>query len=325
MFVKACRFLDMGMVTAPLPGVLPWTRLQGVRRYFAIGFCCIIMTIASLSPSLLHAQDRSSLDVGIHDHDDSVFGGASPEGKIIWENPPYHFFYPLMDTVGYIKPESVPAIGQIVEALPLFQKSIQEGGKVYLEIPDESMVMVGDQFQLLRIIPLSGSKEPFITGKQHYITGVIEITQLSVQNPCCGVPGSRAKGKIIIAYRDILPHDILVPYNTQNTKIPLIAPNEALNGRILFSEEHAESISENAVVFIDKGRIHGLKVGQYYDIYNQPKAKKTLSAPYMEKREYKGSLMVIRMEDETSAALITHSYKPISPGDFFFPSTKVKL
>ena len=327
MFVRAFRFLDMGMATAPLPGALPWTRLQGVRRYFAMGFCCIMMTIASLLPSSLHAQEHLYLDTGIHGSDAAVFDGtpAGGGGEVIWENPPYHFYYPLMDTVGYIKPERVPAIGQIVETLPLFQKSIQEGGKVYLEIPDESMVMVGDQFQLLRIIPLSGNEESFIDGKQHYLTGIIEIVKLSVENPCCGMPGSRAQGKIVTAYRDILPHDILVPYNTQNAKISLIAPNEALNGRILFSEEHARSISENAVVFIDKGKIHGLKVGQYYDIYNHPKAKKAPSAPYMEKREYKGSLMVIRMEDETSAALITYSYKPISPGDFFFPSTKVNL
>lgn len=302
-----------------------WIRSASIHFFF-MG----MMSLSLLSPSLLDAQDETPLplgadgDVEVVESDNEMFVEGNGDGTVIWKNPPYSFNYPLMDCVGYIKPQAVPAIGKIVDTLPLRQKSIEKGGKVYLEIEDESMVAVGDRFQLIRVFDLGGGSSD-INGKQHYITGIVEIVRLSSTDPCCGVPRSRARGKIVTAYRAIEIDDLLIPYNTQKREIPMIGTNEALRGKILFSEEHADAISENAVVFIDKGKIHGLKVGQPYDIYNHSKAERAPSAPYMEKREYKGSLMVIRMEDETAAALITYAYKPISPGDLFFPSKKTKM
>ncbi|MBF0200980.1 MAG: LysM peptidoglycan-binding domain-containing protein [Desulfamplus sp.] len=234
-------------------------------------------------------------------------------------NPPYHFFYPLMDTVGTIKTEEPVPMGKILDRKPKFQKDIQEGTAVYLHMADESLIEVGDQFRIVRIIDLANNVNMPMPGIQHYITGVVEITSLK-PIPCeCHEQISMIEGEIVTAHRKILPGDILLPYNSMETRIAVKKSNPHISGTILFSEEHAAPIKENAVVFIDKGRLHGLGTGQYYEIFNRPKGVPDSSGEYIEKTEHIGSLMVIGMEDEISAALITYSYKPIAPGDLFFP------
>lgn len=244
---------------------------------------------------------------------------STAPAKVIPVNPPYHFFYPLMDSVGYIKPDAAVPMGKIIAPKPSFQKKIQLGTKLYLKMEDESTVAVGDRFQLLRTFNLENNATAPLPAVQHYITGIVEVIRLK-SKPCkCQKPITEIEGKIVKAYRNILPYDILVPYNSRDSRIAIKLSSEQLKGKILFSEEHNKQITENAVVFIDKGKMHGLKTGQYYDIFNKPKGSELPSREYIEKTEYIGSLMVLSMEEDTSAALITYAYKPIAPGDLIFP------
>lgn len=230
-------------------------------------------------------------------------------------NPPYYYFYPLMDSVGYIKEKAVNPVGKIIACMPRYQKEIDRGNGVYLEIKNESDLMVGDQFQILRTFYIRNKNSTSFPLVHHYITGIVEITKLKPK-PCkCHEQIAQVEGKIITAYRTILPNDILVPYNSVNSKILVRQSNEEMNARILFSEDHKDKIVENSVVFIDKGKSDGLKIGQFYDIVNHPKGELIDSDQFIEKIEYIGSLVVLRLEEQTSTALITYAYKDITPGD----------
>ncbi len=235
--------------------------------------------------------------------------------KKIEVNPPYYYFYPLMESVGYIKDSAANPVGKIISCMPEFQKEIDVDNGVYLKMKDESNLMVGDQFQILRTFYIRDKNSATFPLVQHYITGVVEITKLKAK-PCkCHEQVSQVEGKIITAYRTILSEDILVPYNQVDSKILVRESNEQMNAKILFSEDHNRKISENAVVFINKGKGDGLQTGQFYDIFNQPRGKLVDSDKFIEKTEHIGSLVILRMEEETAAALITFAYKDISPGD----------
>ncbi|MBF0411232.1 MAG: LysM peptidoglycan-binding domain-containing protein [Desulfamplus sp.] len=230
-------------------------------------------------------------------------------------NPPYYYFYPLMESVGYLKENAVHPSGKIISCMPEYQKEIDIDNGVYLQIEDESNLMVGDQFQIIRTFYIRDKNSTTFPLVQHYITGIVEITELKAK-PCkCHNQVSQVEGRIIRAFRTILADDILVPYNSMDSKILVRQSNEQMNAKILFSEDHKKQISENAVVFIDKGRADGLQTGQFYEIFNQPRGDLIDSDKFVEKTEHIGSLIVLRMEDNTSSALITFAYKNISPGD----------
>jgi hypothetical protein len=230
-------------------------------------------------------------------------------------NQPYYYFYPLMESVGYIKERAVNPIGKIMSCMPQFQKEIDIDNGVYLQVNDESNIMVGDQFQILRTFYIRDKNSTTFPLVQHYITGVVEVTKLK-SKPCrCHEQVSQIEGKIIKAYRTIFADDILIPYNSVDSKVLVRQSNENMNAKILFSEDHKNQIAENAIVFIDKGKADGLQTGQFYDIYNQPRGELIEPEKFIEKTERIGELVVLHMEDKTSSALITYSYKDITPGD----------
>jgi len=72
----------------------------------------------------------------------------------------------------------------------------------------------------------------------------------------------------------------------------------------------------DAVVFMDKGRQEGVKVGQSYSIYYQeeeypdPKEKESILLSPVDF----GKILVLRTEETTATALVTMAQKAIEPG-----------
>ncbi|MBF0259656.1 MAG: LysM peptidoglycan-binding domain-containing protein [Desulfamplus sp.] len=266
------------------------------------------------NPHWIYPGDTIYLDQ--HNTQPGVNQSASlPPVEKVEVNPPYYYFYPLMDSVGYIKDRAVTPVGKIISCMPRHQKSIDQGNGVYLIMSDESNLMVGDQFQILRTFYIRDKNSPSFPLVHHYITGVVEITKLKAK-PCeCHEQISQVEGKIVTAYRTILSDDILVPYNSVDSKILVRQSKDQINAKILFPEDHKDIISENSVVFINKGKNDGLQAGQFYEIFNQPRGELIDSDKFFEKTEHIGSLVVLSIEDQTSAALITYAYKDITPGD----------
>lgn len=230
-------------------------------------------------------------------------------------NPPYYYFYPLMESVGYIKESAAAPVGKIISCMPKYQKQIDQGNSVYLAMEDESNLMVGDQFQIVRTFYIRDKNSTSSTLVHHYITGIVEVTKLKAK-PCkCHEQVSQVEGEIVSAYRTILADDILVPYNSVEPKILVRQSKDDMSGKILFSEDHNRIITENSVVFINKGKNDGLQIGQFYDIFNQPRGELIDSDKFIEKTEQIGSLVILRMEDKSSSALITYASKDIKPGD----------
>jgi hypothetical protein len=219
-----------------------------------------------------------------------------------------HFFYSLINQVGFIR--RVPVVPQGV----IFQKPVKgtnmisEGNTVYLKPEGNAALETGALFTVYRTFdPLYDQNTKELIGTQHFLVGIVQVTERQPEY---------AIGKVLKSYRPILLSDKLMPYNHRNPRILFEKSKEGIDGTIMISEEHLNMFAEFNTAFIDRGRIHGIKEGQIYSVYYRDenklgtgKSTQTITIPVN-----CGELIVLHVEDTNSTVLITDSEKELFAG-----------
>jgi hypothetical protein len=107
-----------------------------------------------------------------------------------------------------------------------------------------------------------------------------------------------------------------MPYKARSPKIMLTESKKGINSKVLVSEENQSIFGDQAVVFVDKGRKNGIKVGQSYSIYYQdkeyldPKGKEEVLLSPVDFAK----ILILHTEETTATALVTMADKDIEPG-----------
>ena len=222
------------------------------------------------------------------------------------KDPPY-FLYPDIDRIGFIKKEPVTPSGYIFKSYN-DKIMISYGDKVYIRQNNNASFIPGEKYTIYRTLSsVTNKKTKDPVGIQHYLTGILEITE---KHP------DLATARVVQSFRAIAVNDLLMPYQPLSKKIFLTKSKKGLEGSIIGSEEKATIIGDSTIVFIDRGNQDGVMPGQYYSIYYQekerldPKSKKYTLLPIVNF----GTLFVLRTEKTTSTVLITRSDKSITPG-----------
>jgi len=219
-----------------------------------------------------------------------------------------HYFYSLINQVGFIR--RVPVAPQAV----IFQKPVKgtnmisEGNTVYLKPEGHAALETGGLFTVYRTFdPLYEIDSKELIGTQHLLVGIVQVTERQPEY---------AIGKVVKSYRPILLSDKLMPYSRRNPRILFEKSKEGIDGTIMMSEEHRNMFAEFNTAFIDRGSLHGLKEGQIYSVYYRDenklgpaKSAQTITIPV----NY-GELIVLHVEDTNSTVLITDSYKELFAG-----------
>ena len=78
-----------------------------------------------------------------------------------------------------------------------------------------------------------------------------------------------AIAKVLKAYRAIHVGDLLMPYKSHKTEIPVTDSPPGMEGQIIAGEDHTQMMGDHFVVFIDKGQDDNIMAGQVYSIYYQ--------------------------------------------------------
>ncbi|WP_054691975.1 hypothetical protein [Desulfosarcina cetonica] len=141
-------------------------------------------------------------------------------------------------------------------------------------------------------------------GTQHYILGVIEVTQ---QDP------DLVTAKVLKSYRTIHLNDLLMPYVQESPKVVRQPSTPGIDGQIIISEDHTTLTGDNVLAFIDKGRNDNLEVGQQYDLYRQQKSDSGAIMPPISM----GTFIVLHTEENTSTVVITDAVNNIERGERF--------
>ncbi|MCK4486911.1 MAG: LysM peptidoglycan-binding domain-containing protein [Desulfobacterales bacterium] len=230
---------------------------------------------------------------------------AEPEVAIQPPESPY-YLYPAINSVGFIRKKPVSPPGTIFKVRGN-KVMISQRDLVYVRPIGKMTFEPGDRFTVFRTLkPLNDKDTKALIGVQHYILGVVEITE---------VEPKFFTGRVLQSFRHIELNDLLMPYEPLSPKITLTQSKEGLKGKIICAEER-QGMFADTVVFIDKGRKDGVKAGQSYSIYYQEREyldTKGKESILLSPVDF-GKILVLRTEETTATALVTMAEKAIEPG-----------
>jgi len=220
----------------------------------------------------------------------------------VMPKPPKTAYYTFskINQVGFIRKEPVMPEGTIIRVKG-DKNNISQWDTVYISETKGTTLLVGKRYTIFRT-PDPIKDGAAVIGIQHFLTGVLEIT--NTEPPF-------ATAKIIESYRPILINDRIMPYNARSPRIPIVESPKGLEGKILFSEESVKVMGEFSTGFINKGEQDGVAIGQQYTIYKPFNLKQDVTSI---NRLNLGSLIVVHVEQQTATILITNSETDIYAG-----------
>jgi hypothetical protein len=223
-----------------------------------------------------------------------------------------HFYYSLIDQYGFIRKEPLTPEGVIFKSQNSAKNMLSEGDIVYVRPEGNAALNKGQIMTIYRTFnPLIDQKNKELIGTQHLLCGVLEVVQREPQY---------ASARVLKSYRPIEVGDKLMPYQRRSPRIAIQNSQPGIDGRLIMAEEHLNIFAEFHVAFINQGRIHGIRPGQIYSIYDRDEhnfgsltSPQIISIPV----DY-GELLVLHVEEGTSTVLVTDSKKE------FYDGTRVR-
>ncbi|VAV82331.1 Uncharacterized protein with LysM domain, COG1652 [hydrothermal vent metagenome] len=219
---------------------------------------------------------------------------------------------------GYISKGALKASGVIVR--PKDKKVMTYvGDDVILSFEDGVNVSKGDRFVVFTVE--EKVKHPITRKHVGYVVdnhGSITITSAI---------GSVVEGRVDIAFKEIFKGAKLTPYIDPLKKVAVTKNMAQVEAIIIATVEGIKQISENDIVYIDKGRRDGLAVGNKFGIY---RARGTVDDPLRRKNKIPlpaielGDAIVIDLEEDSAACLITKSLRAMKVGDEVLSSPPVQ-
>jgi hypothetical protein len=213
-----------------------------------------------------------------------------------------------IDQVGFITP-FVPEGDGVILGEERQRKLIGAADRVYLKFEDSADEQVGARFFIFSTSDMI--KHP-VTNKDvgylNTIQGVVEVTE---------VGGEYAKGVVRSSYESISPGDKLMPYKKRSGEITFEPGAEPIEGNIIIAERRTVIIGDRQIVFIDLGEAEDIKAGNRFDVFREPGVAGPFEteAKHILSTESIGELLVLSVEPDTAAALVTHALYEIQPGE----------
>jgi LysM repeat protein len=142
-----------------------------------------------------------------------------------------------------------------------------------------------------------------------------------------------ATAEIVFACEEVRAHDFLVPYQERTAPMAraeiafdkFSPPSNKTTGKIFMTREYRRLVGNGQIVYIDVGEKQNVQVGDYFRItrhINQSNISLFNRADYdryrktfESVRKVVGELVVLRVEENTSSALVTLSTDSIAWGD----------
>lgn len=219
-----------------------------------------------------------------------------------------YFIYTPIERVGFIRREPIEPVGRIFRAKE-DREMVSFGDDVYIRAP--MPLEVGELFTIFRADgPLADRKNQRPIGTQYLLTGVLEILR-NEENLTIG--------RVVRAFREIRLNDRLMPFEKRSPKIPYRPAVEGMEGNILFPESRSFLVGQHHIVFIDRGTLDGVDVGQQYEIFLDKDSRSTISAvgrPIITPTPI-GNFLVLLAEPENATVLITKAIRSIPEGAKF--------
>jgi LysM repeat protein len=225
-----------------------------------------------------------------------------PEAKPVSKT----YRYTEIDRVGFIKDKAMTPEGFIFKVKE-DKELISTGDIIYISQKEGNSLTSGGKYTAYRTLESIYDETGKYIGIQHYLLGIVEITNTAPRF---------AIAKVVRSFSNIKVNDKLMSYKRRSMNIVQQKSKEGLLGKIIISEKHNILMGDRTTAFINKGDSDGVKPGQYYSIFYQDKSsiaqgsrkKIPLDAVIF------GKLIVLHTEKTTSTVFITATDRQVDPG-----------
>ena len=214
-----------------------------------------------------------------------------------------------IDQVGFITPFQPKGVGLILGE-ESNRKLIGSADKVYVKFRESTEPVVGDRFFIFRTSELL--KHPVTNKDVGYLNDILGVLEI------LDVAPDHAQAVIVSSYESIAVKDKLMPYKKRSEEIAIHDGTEPKRGSIILAKGQTRLIASKQVVFIDLGGNDEIKAGNRFEVFRQPKAEDLLAGDESEimlKNQPIGEILVLAVEQETAAALVTKSLNEFMPGE----------
>ncbi|QTA83197.1 Lytic transglycosylase LysM domain-containing protein [Desulfonema limicola] len=221
-----------------------------------------------------------------------------------------YYNYSLINQASFLLQEPYPAKGAIFKVQDN-KEMISDGDLVFLRAMNNHTFLKNQKYTVYRMSNLIKNEETgIITGYQHRMLGVIEITRIEPEFLMAVVTST---------YHPFQIGDLLMPFENRSPKVVLSESVKGMMGTIIGSEDNETMLGEHSVGFIDKGQLDGILPGQQYKVFFQETAKpdpagnQSILLPPADV----ATLLVLFTTPVSSTFLITYSSRSINIGAKF--------
>lgn len=232
---------------------------------------------------------------------------AFGDGMAGFEKPQVYRYTEIQST-GIVFAEEVAGMAAIVDG-PEGRIWFGDADRVIIGL-GAGEVRAGDQFDILRTAErVTDPDTGILFGYYSEYQGWLEVTEVHPESSWAIIRLSRS---------EITRGDKLLPRRPRSADIE-IGPMPQIDGAVIFTPARRLEMGSTDVVFLNKGRQHGLALGSPLEIY-RPLGE----ARDVEKREdvdlpdhIVAKLVVVDLADESAVAVVTHTITELSRGDRF--------
>ena len=211
-----------------------------------------------------------------------------------------------IDQVGFITPFQPQGKGFILGGKRQ-RTLIGAADKIYVQFLEGAQPEVGDRFFVFRTSLLI--THPITTKDVGYLNTILGILEVVLVAP------DHAKAVVISSFEEMTANDKLMPYKKRSEEITLQPGAEPIEGNIILAEWGTFLIAQRQIVFIDLGANDEIKAGHRFEVFKIPKAMTSRDQEIVLSIQPIGELLVLAVEEETAAALVTEALGEFNPGE----------
>jgi hypothetical protein len=223
---------------------------------------------------------------------------------------------PQIARSGFISKDALKASGVVVRAKDK-KVMMYRDDDIILSFEDGEDINNGDRFVIFTL----GEKVRHPITRKH--VGYVVDNQGSVK--ITSSIGSAIEGRVEIAFKEIFEGAKLTPYIDPKFEVTVTETTAEIEAVIIAAIEGVQEIAENHIIYIDKGRRDGVRLGNKLGVYRargtvkDPLRKKKIPLPAIEL----GEVLVVRVEEGSAACLVVDSLRAMKTGDEILSSPPV--
>jgi hypothetical protein len=222
------------------------------------------------------------------------------------ETPP-SFRVSGLESSGLVTAEALSSATSIIDAVPQ-HVLLSQGDRVYIGL-GEGEVSVGDQFTVFRneekvFDPENGR----LLGYHVDLLGWLEVEEVHPET---------ALARVELSNSEIERGDRVMPREPAHVDVALKAPPPDLEAQLSFFAKSRTIMHQVDYVYLNRGSAEGLEVGSPLEVYRpgyrtrEPARDASVKVPDL----YVASLLVVRVQPDTSVAYVVHSERELEIGD----------